>query len=400
MKLRNKTGYFNVLPEGTPPRKRSLRIVSFVYILLLICIAAYIAKVIAEKVLYVTARGQVIVTSQLIRCTQDGIIHKYLVADGDEVSKDTALVSIYQNDVSRYVMGEKFKLQEKLGLKQRQIQSLQVKIHAWERQKKNKSIRNTTRQNSISLGREILQVNYKIASKQYELQALRNKLGLADRTRLDDQIPVDLVLELRTRTGKEIKTIQKDVSGLRDQLISMKGNLGALYNLRDNLFDDTLNSLKEQNDRLQNELDYFQKVLSDLGEQEVTGRLNTLVKASTAGAISMSFKKDGDYCAKGEPILSFQPENPMVKIYGFFPIKTLASIQAGKKVVIIFPDKKKSEGKIEKVYSTSLPEPELIEKKYMPIMVDIQTEILPLQQSHKDLWKNYNQMDVVLRVKK
>lgn len=400
MKLRNKAGYLNVLPEGTPPKKNSIRVVTFLYLFVLLVIGVYLTKYVVGKFLFVSARGQVEVTRHLMSCGQDGVLKKYFVAVGDAVDKGDVVATVYQQDTENFMHREMLKVQQEVGVKQEQIELLQQQIQDWITEKDHQRDGNGAKGSTVALGRDILEASYRMANKQAQLEVLRHQLERSVQGWETDHLAWSLLLELKTRTDKDLMAMQKDISELQDTIFVMEKDIGALDALRDRLFEKTISDLKEQSNRLQGELSFFRTYLTGLDQQMTDGSLDSVVRSPHTGIVSMLFKQPGAYCQRGESLLSLQPRNPAVTINGFFDINTLGSLKPGKEVIVRLPDKKKSAGRIAKVYSTALPAPQLIEKRYMPIEVEVKAEITPLHATDGMLWKYYDQMDVVLRVRR
>ncbi len=398
MKLRNKKGYLNVLPEGRPPKKKSMWFVTILYLVLLAGVIGYVLKFGLERLLFVSSRGQVEVARHTVDCKEACQIRSFLVDVGDKVRQGDPLVLVHRQQEVSISDNEQFKIQKQIGLKQEQVATLKTKIEELTRHKQEQV--ETGQESAINLSREILQVNYQIAARRSDLQELRNQLSRTIETWQDEHISLSLLLELRTRTDREVMSLQDKVASLQDKVISMEENLAALYVFRDQLYDQSIGKLKEERQSLQVELDYLKKYLENLEARKMEGLFDDQLITAHSGEVFMLFKQPGDLCSRGEALVSIQQTDPVVKINGFFPLHALTYIKPGKNVTVFFPDKHKSKGIIERVYSTALPEPKLIKKEYMPIEVKIKVEILPLKPQERALWKEYEQMDVLVRIRK
>ncbi|MFQ5561741.1 MAG: HlyD family efflux transporter periplasmic adaptor subunit, partial [Nitrospinota bacterium] len=107
----------------------------------------------------------------------------------------------------------------------------------------------------------------------------------------------------------------------------------------------------------------------------------------------------GEYADKGDVLLSIREKDAMVKIKSFFKTRDFGAIQKGKEVTVKFPDKTKSRGVIEKVYSSlyrntgNLRSPAVIPP-------EIVVEVIPKDPASSTLWERYDQLEVAIEVRK
>lgn len=113
MKLRNRKSYITTLSEGTAPMDVKPRITQFIYFAIIGLIVAYIAYIVAERLLYLNARGQVEIEKTLISSVRGGHISSLNITEGQQLRKGDLIARI---DPVKQCIPEENKQLQKLQL--------------------------------------------------------------------------------------------------------------------------------------------------------------------------------------------------------------------------------------------------------------------------------------------
>ena len=108
------------------------------------------------------------------------------------------------------------------------------------------------------------------------------------------------------------------------------------------------------------------------------------------GAINMN---PNEVCYEGDDVMTVHKPDE-ISIYAYFDQKVVDDINRGELVTITFPDGSKTKGRIENFYVSTYALPDEFQKRYEPTERTILAEVVPLNESDKQSWKQFYKMNV------
>lgn len=184
MKLRNRKSYITTLPEGTAPANVKPKITQLVYFTILGLIVAYLLYIVAGRLLYLNARGQVEIEKTLISSMRGGHISSLKVREGQQLQKGDLIARI---DALKQCIPEENRPLQKLrldiGLNEQRIVLLNAKQAELDKLQRGGELRRALEleRESVSYGRQFWREQNKLASdlaltaKELELQRIQLK---------------------------------------------------------------------------------------------------------------------------------------------------------------------------------------------------------------------------------
>ena len=136
---------------------------------------------------------------------------------------------------------------------------------------------------------------------------------------------------------------------------------------------------------------YETKLLRQLGERGETTEFLSPISGNVA---EVNFKQY-EVAYKGESLLNIEQEDAYIKAY--IPQKEFGSILEGDVVTVIFPDKTKSKGVIDKIYSQLERLPPEYQNETGPKVRSLLAIVRPMGEKAMNRWKLNNKMSVEIR---
>lgn len=140
---------------------------------------------------------------------------------------------------------------------------------------------------------------------------------------------------------------------------------------------------------------YKKQYQSSLMEQLDANSAITAFKAPINGTISNINYRKYDLVYKGETILNIELDEAYIRAY--IPQKEFGSIFEGDIVSVIFPDKTRSKGLIEKVYSSLEQLPPEYQDDSRATVRSLLAVVRPLNEREQSKWKLNNKLGVEIR---
>lgn len=206
----------------------------------------------------------------------------------------------------------------------------------------------------------------------------------------------------------EIEENQKKVELIKKQIAQLE-KLVILDVSNSNKVDDyemQINDLESENRVLSEEIKYWVSYLGELPkymeryqtslmEQMSANSALTVFKSPTHGNVSIINYKQYDLVYKGEPIMTIEMEDAYVRAY--IPQDEFGSIFTGDIVNVIFPDRTRGKGVIEKIYSDLEKLPPEYQDESRASVRSLLAIVRPLDESQQKKWKLNNRLGVEIR---
>lgn len=367
MRIRNRKTYFTTMPEGNAPETRTKKLSAILYFCILGFIVLYILYYVGARYFSFERNGQVQVKRHLILSETDGTIESVYAGIGDRVERSMLILKIRPaspiegrnensysfQDKNRAVLDKLLRLENDIRMAEIDVMEAKEGLRLLKQQKKN-----------------LQQVNYQDRLLELSYQP-------KDMSRLENDIEK---ASLKLKKQKAVK------HALEQFRLSVLENYRPLRS--DNYNDNQAEGLS------------YETILETLKAKRVPGMADGLIYAPVNGFVDKLFKNPGAQVFAGDPIMTLRPETEDVMIHGFFKQSQVRYIKKGKKVKISFPDKSESTGLIDQYYAFSESYKEKLKDGYTPLKSGILVEIRPVGPGDSPLWRKYDRMNVILRIRK
>lgn len=317
-------------------KKKKLNFDRILYLLLILGLVVWLSSFVYKKTVWLEGNGQMLMDKVDVNFTNDIRLKEIFINEGDTVSVGSKLFNYFQND---------FDSDASLVLKNRD---------RLEKQNNN-----------------LLEIQRKININRIRLKGLQKKLSLLN---LQEKKVMNLIL-LDVYTKAKLDEIITQKLNVENEIMMLKNELYFLYAEK--------NSLKPNN----------QLSISN------NGSFQNAYISPIKGVIGQILKNSEESCYKAENVMTIHNvEKVFIKAY--FNLKDGSSINKGDIVLVEFPDKTTSKGKVNKLYISTYKAPTEFQKKYEPTERNILTEIVPLDSSQTKEWAKFYKLNLKIKVGK
>nr|MBF0222396.1 hypothetical protein [Desulfobulbaceae bacterium] len=395
MKIRNKKTYFSSMPEGQAPYNPSRKLSSTIYFIALSAIVAYLIFYGTTRILYLEARGQVEVGRYLIHANLDGTINKILVSQGDTVSSGQSLVNILQPTNKPSVAKDLLKTNLDINQKEADLQLLKSSF-------KTLSVQQSSTSDQTILPVSIIDIDNDIRIKQARLFQLEQQAKIDPSPNLAAPINDNQrLLELSRNDRSQLTKLMQEKQVISLAADSLKMEIDSLKRYRDELLAAEQQKLALKIASLKGDVRLLQNYLASL-EQE-GNQISTIAEQLVApinGQVQAIFKLAGEQTSIGEAILALRSPESRVAVHGYFREDQINHLTKDKRVKITFADHSSSTGIISNHYSIASSYREKLKDEYIPIQSAVLVEILPANPNDEERWRNFDRLDVTIKVKR
>ena len=200
---------------------------------------------------------------------------------------------------------------------------------------------------------------------------------------------------------KKIELIKKQIAQIEKLVILDVSNANKVEE-----YEMQINDLQSANRVLSEEIKYWLSYLTELPkymeryQSSLVEQINansalTVFKSPTNGNISIINFKQYDLVYKGDIIMNIEMEDAYVRAY--IPQDEFGSIFAGDVVNVIFPDKTRGKGVIEKIYSDLEQLPPEYQDDSRASVRSLLAIVRPLDETQHKKWKLNNRLGVEIR---
>lgn len=334
------------------PQKKKVNWDRTIYLVILGVLLIYIVFLVLRSILLVQGEGQVLFKKLDIQYPDDIQISEIFVKEGD-------LVNI--GDTLFYYTLNKIQEKEKFRTKTTHVTVASQPDLSWLEKEISKT-KNDIYQSKIT-SRSKIKVLNKI---KYDIKRTKEAILL-------DIYTLEKLDNLTTRQVQ----IESEISALNEEISLLKSYLLELTVKLSNL------------ETIVAESDLVQDMDVNLYPIQDTHVYISPVK----GTITRIHKENFEVAMKSEIIMSIhKPSNLFVKV--FYDQKSLKHVNAGDKVLIVFPDGTLSYGILERFYFATYQLPDELQKKYEPITRSIAADIYPVDELELEKWKAFYKLNV------
>jgi hypothetical protein len=203
-----------------------------------------------------------------------------------------------------------------------------------------------------------------------------------------------------------IKNYQEEVENIRASV-----SLGVLPQSRLDVRENDIIKLKSQVQRLQSDNEKLRASIEELKskipamgsetEQNLSFGYGDIQKekyflSPFEGTVNRIFIRQFETCLKAETILSLHRDSPIF-VRAFFAQEDISDLNSGDEFVLEFPDGTQSIGILKRFYYSTVPLPVEFQKRYEPVTRTIGGDIYPKDSTQAALWKNFYQMNVMVK---
>lgn len=226
MRLRNKNGFLNSLPEGTPKKRISIDIGRWLYTLLLFSLIVYIIFFVISRFIYIIADGQVKLKEYYIQSPNEFKILNFYVDSGDSVTRGEAVVNLIYDLQDNNLNFEKMKINKNLLVKRVELKLLKKELTKKEKELKvkdnefYKSIE-LFREDDVKITREIDDISFKMELIKSEIEALNGYLQEVD-IQIEDSIFKEILYSPVSGTVQRLHKARYEYVKKGDTLITLK----------------------------------------------------------------------------------------------------------------------------------------------------------------------------------
>lgn len=396
MKIRNKMTYFSSMPEGQAPKNPSKTLTSRIYFIALFCIVAYLIFYGTNRFLYLEARGQVEVGRYLIHANLDGTIDKILVSQGDTVSRGQTLVNILQPPTNRPSIAKDL-LKTNLDISQKEAD---LQLFTTSLQTLSGPQQSNAEQTTLPVS--IINIDNDIRIKQARLFQLEQQTVAGEPESQGAQTNANLRLLELSRVDRSLLTkIMQEKQAIAIATESLKMEIDSLKRYRDELLGAERQRLALKIAAIKGDVALLQDYLVALEQDghQISSIAEQLI-APINGQVQAIFKLAGEQTAIGEAVIALRSPESRVAIHGYFREDQLNHLIKDKRVKITFADNTSSTGIISNHYSIASSYREKLKNEYIPIQSAVLVEILPADPSEEERWRNFDRLDVTIKVKR
>lgn len=349
-----KSGHSNIkVLNDVIPQKKKINWDRTIYLVILGLLSAYILFLILKSILFVQGEGQVLFKKLDIQYPDDIQISEILVSEGDTVNIGDTLFSYKLNHV-----------QHNTNIS-RSTEAVTV-VNKTDLSWLEKEIAQTKRNTSI--GNLVIQSKMKI---------LRKVLKDIERTKEAILLDIYTIDKLDNLTNRQVQ-LESEIEAERGEIRLLQSYLKELE-LKLNEHVPLVISKEVSNPAYVTDLPSF------ISEQKYISPVK--------GTITKINKENFEVAMKSEIIMSIhKPANLFIKV--FYDQKSLKHVNAGDKVLVVFPDGTLSEGILERFYFATYQLPEELQKKYEPITRSIAADIYPVNNTELEKWKTFYKLNV------
>ena len=324
-------------PEVAVKKKR-MNWDRMVYLTILFAIVGSLLVYLVRNYYYIMAPGQVVKESYLVLLPYDISINTILVQEEDSVVAGQPL----------------FRFERDFRLSNDDMLKSTRSIDEWITKERFSAERN------IRIKEVEIEQNYRYIAK-YQKQLDKLKLGIV----------------IEVSNVKDVESSELDILKLRGE---------------NNILEEEIAYWKNYLAKLPRyKQDYETKLLRQLGEKGGATEFISPINGRIAG---LNFKQH-EIAYKGEPLLNIEQEDAYIKAY--IPQKEFGSIDEGDVVTVIFPDKTKSKGVIDKIYSQLERLPPEYQDETGPRVRSLLAIVRPMDSKAMERWKLNNKMNVKIR---
>lgn len=327
-----------IAEEEAPIRKKRINWDRLVYLAILFFILGSLAVYLVKKFYFISAPGMVVKESYVVLLPYDVRIQELFVQEDDSVVAGQSLLS-FERD---------FRISDN-------------------------TLANSTRSVDEWITKERFTANRNIRVKKVEIEENERKIQL----------------------------IRKQISQLEKLVILDVSNANKVEE-----YEMQINNWLSANRVLQEEVNYWQTYLYELPqyrqqyqtslvEQLSANSALTVFKSPTNGNISIINYKQFDLVYKGDIILNIEMEDAYVRAY--IPQDEYGSIFTGDIVNVIFPDRTRGKGVIEKIYSNLEQLPPEYQDDSRASVRSLLAIVRPLDEQQQKKWKLNNRLGVEIR---
>lgn len=342
--FKRKPSVFRVIKEKpAKPKRNTDRLVYFVF---LIGIGLFAIYYVTTKMLFIKAKGQVILQNVTVKVTDDSRIMKMYRKEGDLVKKGDSLFSY---------ISDKDLLSAGVFTGEHQNMTISEKIN-W-------------------ILKEQLATRKKIEENKIDLQAMQGQLsilqGKHDMMRSEvmlDVLPVGK-LESSEREVGLLSTEQKKLQAENKLLLAYLEKLSGLIPPADSSY--SSGSLN--------------------GNGDNTGR--HLFLSPIDGTITRILFQESEVALKTDNIMSINKEEN-VYIKAFFDQKDVTKLQEGDIMRLKFPDGTISKGRLKRFYFATYSLPDEFQKRYDSPQRSVAADIYPTDSTELSHWQRYYKLEV------
>ncbi len=336
-KFKKQASVISTLKEPPSIKKKKFNWQRLGYLLILIAVLGYIGNRFWTGVSEVRGNGQVELEKQMVTFTNDILIDKILVAEGDTVLKGDTLFW-YTNELDN--------------------------------DDENLILQGTEPVDWIL--REKLQIDKEIALKKIKRNRLAKELKFKKGEYSHQK---ELVLLGVNRIESKLTYIQEDILKLEAELKAIKSEIGYLRGYRNQLNNREKDLQKLQVGRAQQLLQMAYYVAQMDG---IVGQINFNIN---------------EVCYEKQDMMTLHKMDE-ITIKGYFDPQEIQHIQRGGKVEILFPDGGKGTGIIHNFYVSTYALPAEFQKRYEPVERNIVADIIPLNELEARRWSRFYKMEV------
>lgn len=324
-------------PE-VPLRKKRINWDRLVYLSILLSIVASLIYYAVRNYYFIEAPGQVVKESYLVLLPYDVRVTSFMVEEEDSVQAGQAL----------------FRFERDFRLSNDDLLNSSKSVEQW-------------------IAKEKLQAQKQLRIKRVELR--QNSILIAQYRKQLDKLKLGVVMEVAHS----------------DDVLSMKSKL-----------------LKAEGDSkvLAEEIAYWREYLASLPAYRQKYETNLLRQldqrgetmeflAPISGRIAEVNFKQYEVAYKGESLLNIEQEEAYIKAY--IPQKEFGAILEGNVVTVIFPDKTRSKGVIDKIYSQLERLPPEYQSETGPRVRSLLAIVRPIDEQAMARWKLNNKLNVQIR---
>jgi len=310
-----------------------------VYLSILGLIVFFVLRYFFVNNFYISANGQVIFDNIEISQTEDILIEKFYLEEGDNVKVGDTLFSYVLQGMELETAEVISDGGDKSNWAEREIYSLEKSISL---------------NNSKIRGDKQLLNSYKSQLRNMENEVILGAANERDLNNLEYQI---------SKLETAINLNRSENSVLAKQLNTLKSNQ---ENTDDTAF-----------------------------TEPSTFSPNRVFLAPIEGYIARIYKEPYEMAIKSQIILKIHQADS-VHIKGYFEQEDLRYVKEGDIVTVNFPDGKESEGVITRFYASTVLIPEEFQKKFEPVKRTIAVDVMPAEGADLTLWKRYYKLSVKL----
>ncbi len=323
-----------------------------IYLVILGILLLYIIFLVLRSILLVQGEGQVLFRKLDIQYPEDIQISEIFVNEGDTVNIGDTLFQYNLN---------KFPEREKVYSNTSRVTIVDKADLSW-------------------LDKEILQTRNDIYQSRIDT---RSKLKLLTKTKDDIRRMKEAIL-------LDIYTVDK-LDNLTTRQVQLESEIDALK--------EETSLLNTYMLELQIRLSNMERHIADINNPDYSFVLTNPVEnhqvyvSPVKGTITKINKENFEVAMKSEIIMSIhKPANLFIKV--FYDQKSLKHVNAGDKVLIVFPDGALSHGILERFYFATYQLPDELQKKYEPITRSIAADIYPIDEAEIEKWKAFYKLNV------